>query len=117
MKKIILWRSTFFEWIRKNIFNLDNLLNKEQNNIAKGIYNIIVSITQFENCKINLKQHLINLNLEKIESFVYKISINKNIDVTYEILKKVVPTFPEELIASIFVSGFKEEKKINRKIY
>ena len=106
----------FLNRFEKHIFNLDNLLNKEQKTIAKEIYNIITSITQVENCKINLKQHLINLNLEELEALVYKFSkekkyFNKNIDIKYEILKKIVPTFSEELIASIFVSGFREEKK------
>ena len=106
----------FLNRFEKHIFSLDNLLDKEQKNMAKDIYNLIISITQVDNCKINLRQHLININLEELEALVYKFYkekkyVNKNIDIIYEILKKIVPTFPEEIIASIFVSGFKEQQK------
>ena len=106
----------FLNRFEKHIFNLDNLLNKEEKKIAKEIYDIVMKIIKFEKCKIDLNQHLINFNMEELEALAYKFSkqkkyFNKNIDIIYEIFKKIVPTFTEEIIASIFVSGFKEEKK------
>ena len=106
----------FLNRFEKHIFNLDNLLNEEEKYIANDIYNIVMSIVNFEKCKINLNKHLINFNLEELEALVYKYSkrkklLHKNIDIIYKILKIIVPTFTEEIIASIFVSGFKEQKK------
>ena len=106
----------FLNRFEKHIFNMDNLLTNEEKNIANEIYNIVLKITNFGKSKINLNKHLINFNLEEIEALVYKFSkhkkyFNQNIDIYYEVFKKIVPTFTEEIIASIFVSGFKEENK------
>ena len=38
-----------------------------------------------------------------------KTNINAESDIIYEIFKKIVPTFTEEIIASIYVSGFREK--------
>ena len=106
----------FLNRFEKHIFNLENLLNKEEKKLAKEIYEIIMRIVKFDKCKIDLNKHLVNFNLEELEALVYKFSkqkqyFNKNLDIIYEILKIIVPTFTQEIIASIFVSGFKEEKK------
>ena len=106
----------FLNRFEKHIFNLDNLLNIEEKKLAKEIYDIISKIVNFENCKFDLNNFLVNFNLEEIEALVYKFSKKKkyfdnNIDIFYEVLKIIVPTFTEEIIASIFISGFKEEKK------
>ena len=106
----------FLNRFEKHIFNLDNLLNDEEKNLAKEIYDIVMKLITFEKSKIDLNKHLFNFNLEELEALVYKFSkqkkyINQNIDIIYEVFKKIVPTFTEEIIASIFVSGFKEEKK------
>ena len=106
----------FLNRFEKHIFSLDNLLNKEEKNLAKDIYDIIIKMINFENSKIDLNKFLVNFNMEEIEALVYKYSTKKkyfdqSIDVFYEVLKILVMTFTEEIIASIFVSGFKEEKK------
>ena len=54
--------------------------------------------------------------MEEIEVLVYKYSQKKkyfdnNINIFDEVIKIIVPTFTEEIIASIFISGFKEMKK------
>ena len=106
----------FLNRFEKHIFNLDNLLTNKEKSIANEIYDIVMKIVNFEKCKVDLNKHLININLEEIKALVYKYSkqkqfFNKNIDVYNEVFKKIVPTFTEEIIASIFVSGFKEEKR------
>jgi len=106
----------FLNRFEKHIFNLENLLNKEEKKFAKEIYDIVMRIVKFEKCKMDLNKHLVNFNLEELEALVYKFSkqkqyFKKNLDIIYEILKIIVPTFTQEIIASIFVSGFKEEKK------
>ena len=106
----------FLNRFEKHIFNLENLLNKEEKKLAKEIYDIVMRIVKFEKCKIDLNKHLVNFNLEELEALVYKFSkqkqyFKKNLDIVFEILKIIVPTFTQEIIASIFVSGFKEEKK------
>ena len=106
----------FLNRFEKHIFSLDNLLNKEEKNLAKDIYDIIMKMINFENCNLDLNKFLVNFNLEEIEALVYKYSKKKtyfeqDIDIFDEVLKIIVPTFTEEIIASIFVSGFKEEKK------
>ena len=53
----------FLNRFEKHIFNLDNLLNKEEKKIAKEIYDIVMKIIKFEKCKIDLNQHLINFNM------------------------------------------------------
>jgi hypothetical protein len=63
---------------------------------------------------MDLKQNLINFNFDEVEAFVYKTymektNINAESDIIYEIFKKIVPTFTEEIIASIYVSGFREK--------
>ena len=113
----------FLNRFEKHIFNLENLLNKEEKKLAKEIYDIVMRIVKFEKCKMDLNKHLVNFNLEELEALVYKFSkqkqyFKKNLDIIYEILKIIVPTFTQEIIASIFVSGFKEEKKdITDKIF
>ena len=106
----------FLNRFEKHIFSLDNLLNNEEKNLAKDIYDIIIKMINFENSKFDLNKFLVNFNMEEIEALVYKYStmkkyFDKSIDVFYEVLKILVMTFAEEIIASIFISGFKEEKK------
>ena len=105
----------FLNRFEKHIFNLDNLLNKEEKNLAKEIYDLIIKMINFENSKFDMNKFLVNFSLEEIEVLVYKYSKlndkNKNINIFNEVLSIIVPMFPEEIIASIFVSGFKEEKK------
>ena len=112
----------FLNRFEKHIFNLDYLLSKEEKKIASEVNDIIMNITDFKNSKINLNNHLVNFNIEEIEALVYKMSKEKkkrkNIDIINEVLKLIVPTFTEEIIASMFVSGFKEKKKeIAEKIF
>ena len=106
----------FLNRFEKHIFNLDILLNAGEKKMAKEIYDLILKITNFENSKFILKNFLINCNLEEIEVLVYKYSQKKkyfdnNINIFDEVIKIIVPTFTEEIIASIFISGFKEMKK------
>ena len=106
----------FLNRFEKHIFSLDTLLNQEEKNLAKDIYEIILKMINFENSKFDLNKFLINFNLEEIEALVYKYSKKKkyfepNIVVFDEVIKALVVTFTEEIIASIFVSGFRKEKK------
>ena len=63
---------------------------------------------------MDLKKYLINFIFDEVETLVYKIymeekNINVESDIIYEIFKKIVPTFTEEIIASIYASGFREK--------
>jgi len=93
----------FLNRFEKHIFNLENLLNKEEKKFAKEIYDIVMRIVKFEKCKMDLNKHLVNFNLEELEALVYKFSkqkqyFKKNLDIIYEILKIIVPTFTQEII-------------------
>ena len=60
------------------VFNVDNLLNKEQKIIAEEVYKTILNLTQIDYCKMDLKQNLINFNFDEVEALVYKTYMEKN---------------------------------------
>ena len=114
----------------KQIVNFKDSLNENQIELAEKITNCLNKIKTFNNKEnqliYNLPNLLINCNRDEIEGLIYKICNNNNknekeIDNEYienEIFKIIVPTFCQDIIASVKYSGFAfgENIKIANKI-
>ena len=110
------------------------LLNEKEKEISKKICNFLELISTFNNnkdLKIDLDKLLINCKEHQIESLIFKIKndlkhknrkINEELDdpnlvkdkryeenIVIEIFKKIVPTFCQDIIASILNSNLPQE--------
>ena len=116
----------FLNRFEKHIINFNILLEERDKDIAKKITNYIELISSFNNdphLKIDLDNLLINCRLHNIEGLIYKIKNNindkneiliKNGEMNYEeylireVFKIIVPTFCQDIIASMVNSGIKQ---------
>ena len=118
----------FLHRFEKHIISIENFLSQEYVEIAKKIYDNIQKIATFNKNKkliIDLEHVLINCELEEIEGLIYKIiNDKKNSEfiedkskkekeefITKKILEKIVPTFCQDIIASLKYSGFETRNK------
>ena len=114
----------FLNRFEKHIINFNIILEEKDKNIAKKITDYLDLISSFNNnpnLKIDLDNFLINCRLHNIEGLIFKIKNNmfekneiiKNEDIDYEekltrkVFEKIVPTFCQDIIASIVNSGIK----------
>ena len=125
----------FLNRFEKHIINIDAILDKRDLEIAKKIKDFIDLIASFNNncnLKIDLDYLLINCKLYNIEGLIYKIkntkiSIEENEKYNWmekqgleyeenlikEVFKVIVPTFCQDLIVSMMVSGVKPRNYID----
>ena len=122
----------FLNRFEKHIINFKMLLEKRDIEIAKKINEFIELIASFNNekdLKIDLEQLLINCKLHNIEGLLFKIKNNlkekmkdnqeffkeDNPDyektIIKECLEKIVPTFCQDIIASLIFCKFDQKYK------
>ena len=124
----------FLNRFEKHILTYNMLLNEKEKEISKKICNFLELISTFNNnkdLKIDLDKLLINCKEHQIESLIFKIkndlkhknrNINEELDdpnlvkdkryeenIVIEIFKKIVPTFCQDIIASILNSNLPQE--------
>ena len=104
----------------KQIVSFKDSLNQNQIKLAEKISDNLKLIKTFNNKEknlvYNLPELLINCTNDEIEGLIYKIC-NENPDkakdeqfIEDEILKRIVPTFCQDIIASVKYSGFNKGK-------
>ena len=64
----------FINRFEKHITTFEHLLNKNQVMISKNINQIIMSLIENDNLKINLSSQLINCDLDEIQAIIYQLS-------------------------------------------
>jgi len=118
----------FLNRFEKHIINFELLLEKRDVEIAKKIFDYFSLISSFNNntkLNIELEKMLINCKLHNIEGLIFKVK-NDNINNEYfqgehpdyeinlikEVFKKIVPTFCQDIIASIISSNL--NRKYNK---
>ena len=122
----------FLNRFEKHIINFKMLLEKRDIEIAQKIYEFIDLISSFnkeKDLKIDLEKLLINCKLHNIEGLIFKIKNNlkekfkdnpdffkeENQDYEKEIIKecllKIVPTFCQDIIASLVFCKFDQKYK------
>ena len=122
----------FLNRFEKHIVNFKILLEKRDIEIAQKIYDFIELISSFNNekkLKIDLPKLLINCKLHNIEGLIFKInnSLKENMNENAELLKednpdyektiikqiftKIVPTFCQDIIASLMSCKFNQKYK------
>ena len=122
----------FLNRFEKHIINFQMLLEKRDIEIAQNIHQFIELISSFnneKNLKIDLEQLLINCKLHNIEGLIFKIKNNlkeemkDNPDffkednpeyekiIIKECLEKIVPTFCQDIIASLIYCKFDPKYK------
>jgi len=100
----------------KQIVSFKDSLNESQIKLAQKISDNLKKIKTFNNKEkdlvYNLPELLINCTDDEIEGLIYKIC-NENPDkekdeqfIEDEVLKRIVPTFCQDIIASVKYSGF-----------
>ena len=119
----------FLNRFEKHIVTFNMLLKEKDIEIAKKITEFIDLISSFNNnnkLKIDLEKLLINCKQHNIEGLIFKIKNdrkNKNEElnanspeyednIIKEVFKKIVPTFCQDIIASMITSNI--EQKYNR---
>ena len=114
----------FLNRFEKHILSYERIFSKEKNEFSKRIFKILKQLIKpnsNKDVKINLSKHLLNYNKEEINGIIYKSNSNDLEKIKFEIFKKFVPTFSQELIVfssnSLFASNFKEDYKIILDIY
>ena len=117
----------FLNRFEKHIINFNMILEERDREIAKKINDYIELISSFNNhpqLKIDLDNLLINCRLHHIEGLIFKIKniINNKKEIfpkeekeyeeyiIKEVLKIIVPTFCQDIIASMVISGIKPQK-------
>ena len=102
----------------KQIVSFKDSLSENQINLAQKISKCLDKIKTFNNKEkqlvYNLPELMINCSNDEIEGLIYQISNKKkykdnkeeNENIENEILKIIVPTFCQDIIASIKYSGF-----------
>ena len=103
----------FLNRFEKQEFSFENLLNKNENEIALQIYELlkegitpIIKEDSKKNTKIDISNHLVNFDLEEIRAIVYN---NRNLnleEIKNEIYQKIVPTFSQDIIVNMNYSSF-----------
>jgi len=122
----------FLNRFEKHIINFEMLLDKRDIKIAKKIYEFISLIASFNNekkLKIDLERLLISCELHQIEGLIFKIKNNLKekmkdneeffrLDnpeyeetIIKECLNKIVPTFCQDIIASLIYCKFDQKYK------
>ena len=116
----------FLNRFEKHIINFDLILDKRDIEIAKKINNYLELISSFNNngnLTIDLDNLLINCRLHNIEGLIFKIKnsnevkydwINKEgieyeMNLIKEVFKIIVPTFCQDIIASMANSGINQK--------
>ena len=107
----------------KQIISFKDSLNNEQIELAEEIVKSLEQIKTFNNKEkklvYNLPDLLINCTKDEIEGLIYKIcqehqdKANDKDFIESEILKIIVPTFCQDIIASVKYSGFNAGKNEN----
>jgi len=112
----------------KQIVSFKDSLNENQIQLAQKISDSLIKIKTFNNKEnslvYNLPELLINCTNDEIEGLIYKIcnnnpdKVNDNEFIEDEIIKRIAPTFCQDIIASVKYSGFDKGKnaKIAKKI-
>ena len=105
----------FLNRFEKHILSYDSLLSKEQIEIANDIVTILHSMVEPSDKKFNLtidlREQLINADIEEIKGLVYSL-VQNNVEpkqITNEILNLIVPTFSQDLICFIKYSKLKPQ--------
>ena len=117
----------FLNRFEKHVINFNMILEENDKEIAKEIYNYIELISSFNNnpnLKLDLKNLLINCKLNNIEGMIFKIKNNPNYyksikeeKLDYEEYKRniislvfetIVPTFCQDIIVSMIYSEIKQ---------
>ena len=118
----------FLHRFEKHIISIENFLSEEYVEIGKKIFSDIEKISTFNKNKkliIDLGHVLINCGLEEIEGLIYKIiNDKKNAEflqdktkkekedfIVEEVYKVIVPTFCQDIIASVKYSGFEARNR------
>ena len=116
-------RFPFFNLFEKHFLSFEYLLEKEIrdkiDNILLMLYNIIkLSYNISPKYKYDLEKQLINCNKDELLGIAYFVK-NKNInEIEDEILKKIVPTFSQDIMIATKVSSFdKENPDFIKKIF
>ena len=89
----------FLNRFEKHILSIDNLLDERLLKITEECYDSINKLISIEdNDKIiNLKNHLINVDLEKIKNMIFMMNKDKTFSIE-NLLSNIVPLFSQELI-------------------
>ena len=122
----------FLNRFEKHIIDFELLLEKRDIEIAKKIFDYFSLISSFNNntkLRIDLEKMLINCKLHNIEGLIFKIkNDNENnglfkednpeyeMNLMKEIFKKIVPTFCQDIIASIISSNLNRKYNTNNEI-
>ena len=111
----------FLNRFEKHIVNFRMLLNKRDIEIGQKIIEYIELISSFNNnrlLKFDLGKLLINCEPHNIEGLIFKIKNEKKINqkvpeyeksLIKEVFKKIVPTFCQDIIASIISSNIEQK--------
>ena len=118
----------FLNRFEKHIVSFNMLLEEKDIEIAKKIYEYIELISSFNNeakLKIDLEKLLINCKFHDIEGLIFKIKNDKmnkgdedwikkddleyEKNMTKEVLKRIVPTFCQDIIASMLYSNIDQK--------
>ena len=107
----------------KQIVSFKDSLNENQIKLAQKISDSLIKIKTFNNKEnslvYNLPELLINCSNDEIEGLIYKVcnnnpdKINDNEFIEDEIIKRIAPTFCQDIIASVKYSGFDKGKNAN----
>ena len=132
----------FLNRFEKHIITYNMLLEEKDIEISKKIYNYLELISSFNNkkdLKIDLDKLLVNCREHEIQSLIFKIkndlkikeepNVEEKEDVTIiegskyeekiirEVFKKIVPTFCQDIIASMLHSGLPQQyNKFNEEV-
>ena len=115
----------FLNRFEKHIVSFNMLLEEKDIEIGKKIFGYLELISSFNNeakLKIDLEKLLINCKFHDIEGLIFKIKNDKGNeewikkdDLEYEkkmineVLKKIVPTFCQDIIASMLYSNIEQK--------
>ena len=105
----------FLNRFEKHIISFESLINNEQKEISKYISKMLKDIVKLTyelipNFKFDLEKELINCDLEEIEGIIYSFRNKvKNNLIKDEILKKIVPTFSQDILVAMKVSNFESQ--------
>ena len=109
-KKLEQQDKPFLNRFEKQIFSFKDLLTEDENNFAKGIYDILkTAIEPFNKSiksTININSHLINFNLEEIRGIIYDNKGKSNEEIKNIILEKISFTFSEDVMINMNYSSF-----------
>ena len=103
----------FLNRFEKHIVSFEYLLKKDLIYLSNEINEIIKDLVSLglEKAKIDFSKQLINCDLEEIRGIIYDSMKNKRErhEMREEVLKKIVPTFSQDIIASTKISTFEQK--------